>query len=51
MALSIPLLVSCKRERNEESELPKKPTLETLTNPIVNVYIENSKFQKARFRI
>lgn len=43
LVLAIILLVSCKREdRDEQHELPQKPKSEKLTNPVVNVYIENS---------
>ncbi len=40
--LSITLLVSCKRDRDETPDSPIENVPVMLTNPVVNVYIENS---------
>jgi len=40
--LSITLLFSCKRNRDETSVPPEEKVIVTLTNPAVNVYLENS---------
>jgi hypothetical protein len=42
ITLSITLLVSCKRDRDETPNTPKQKVTVKLTNPVVNVYIENS---------
>ena len=42
LALSITLLVNCKRDRDETPDSPIENVPVMLTNPVVNVYIENS---------